>query len=117
MNIQPQMPGIWPTHIRVGGAQNQQEQEFTEIFTLNEQTMRQIAKPLTKSVEHIPHMVEWRKHLTADEEADEKYRKCDVLDTVRKWYTCIILDENHGANTVHVRFDGWSQRYDEWIGR
>jgi len=38
----------------------------------------------------------------------------DVLDTVNKWYPCIILkiDENLG---IFIHYYGWSPRYDEWL--
>ena len=116
MAIQPRMPDIWPMYHRSRrGPQN--DQEFTENFHLNSKCLGQIAKPLTKSVEQMPHMMEWRKLLTADKEADEKYRKCDVLDSVRKWYTCTILEESQAMNKFKIRYDGWSQRYDEWVDR
>ena len=108
--IQPQMPDIWPMY-------DQAQNRHQERFTLDDNTVGQIAKPLTKSVEQMPHMMEWRKLLTADKEADEKYRKCDVLDSVRKWYTCTILEESQAMNKFKIRYDGWSQRYDEWVDR
>ena len=118
MAIQPQMPDIWPMYHRSRrGRTMQNDQEFTENFNLNSKCLGQIAKPLTKSVELMPHMMEWRKQLTADEESDEKYRKCDVLDSVRKWYTCTILEESQAMNKFKIRYDGWSQRYDEWVCR
>ena len=117
MAIQPQMPDIWPMYVRSRHDQAQNRLVFTESIILDDNTVGQIAKPLSKSVEQIPHMTEWRKQLTADKDAEEKYRKCDVLDSVRKWYTCTILEESQAMNKLKIRYDGWSQRYDEWVGR
>ena len=105
LHIQPQMIGMYPTH-----RDRELTEEYTEEFTLSATTTKQIAKPLTKSVEHLPKMLKWRHEL-----AEES--KCDALDCVNKWYTSQIIEVDHGANRFKVHFDGWSARYDEWIYR
>jgi hypothetical protein len=37
----------------------------------------------------------------------------DVLDTVRKWYPCIIMDCK--PNSIFIHYYGWSDSSDEWI--
>ena len=44
----------------------------------------------------------------------KKGSKCDVLDSVGKWYTATVIDVDDNANRVKVNYDQWSHRYDEW---
>ena len=69
-----------------------------------------IAPGLTKSIEKLPHMVKFRRELRTG-------MKCDALDTVHKWYLCTVVDVSLGTNSVLLRSDGWSARYDEWYNR
>ena len=113
--IQPQMDGMYATHRSSHRSRHQSQSsddgyEFTEKFTLSLQTVGQIAKPLTKSMEYLPHMLQWRKDLKVE-------GKIDCLDSVHKWYTCTILEDDPGANRFKINYDGWSSRYDEWIFR
>lgn len=39
----------------------------------------------------------------------------DVIDTVYKWYPCIILKVDQKEKTVFIHYYGWTARYDEWI--
>ena len=115
--IQPQMEGMYQTH-RTSHHHSRRHQsqgsddgyEYTQDFTLSPQTLGQIAKPLTKSMEYAPKMLQWRKDLKVN-------GKCDVLDSVHKWYTCTILEDDPGANRFKINYDGWSSRYDEFIYR
>eukprot|EP01083_Nonionella_stella_P285307 971136_1 len=87
--------------------------EFTEEFTLSSTTTGQIAKPLSKSTQFLPNMIKWRRELSIQDGKN----KCDVLDSVHKWYTCTILEVDPGANRFKINYDGWSSRYDEFIYR
>jgi hypothetical protein len=37
----------------------------------------------------------------------------DVLDTVLKWYPCVITDCR--ADSIYIHYCGWSHNFDEWI--
>jgi predicted amino acid dehydrogenase len=39
----------------------------------------------------------------------------DCLDTVHKWYTGSVVEVK--GEIVKMTFEGWSNRYDEWISR
>ncbi len=78
-------------------------EEFTEEFTLSNTTKEQIAKPLTKSTAFLPKMIKWRRELSNEEGKN----KCDVLDSVHKWYTCTILEVDPWAIRFKINYDGW----------
>ena len=117
LHIQPQMEGMYHSY-----TDNERRDVFTEEFQLNQDTLRQIARPLTKSVERMPHILVWRKKLTLphSEEGDDipdDQKKCDVLDYAHKWYTATILETDPGANRLKIRYDGWPAEYDAWCFR
>ena len=55
--IEPKMHGMYPTDL--------------VTFKLSAQTQTHIAPPLTKSMEHCPHMMQWRKDLSPAMNDDE----------------------------------------------
>ena len=81
-------------------------QEMDKIIYAQER----IAPGLTKSIEKFPHMVKFRRELRTG-------MKCDALDIVHRWYLCTIVDVSIGTNSVLIRSDGWSGRYDKWYTR
>ena len=120
LHIAPLMDGMYPTHRRSNrrhhhsnSLDSDDSNLFTEEFTLSPKTIGQICKPLTKSMLYLPKMMQWRKDLNAEDGSN----KCDVLDSVHKWYTCTILKVDDGANRFKINYDGWSSRYDEWVFR
>lgn len=111
--LQPQMSEMWPMQINHQG----NIMDYTEAFILNDDTKGQITKPFTKSMEQMPHMMEWRKRLTADQEADEKYRKCQHLYG-RRWRTAIVLEEDKANNEIKVRDEDHDDSMPGlWVGR
>jgi len=41
--------------------------------------------------------------------------ECDGCDTVKKWYTCHIVEVDR--EMVKITYDGWGNQYDEWLPR
>ncbi|KAK2168506.1 hypothetical protein LSH36_16g04013 [Paralvinella palmiformis] len=41
--------------------------------------------------------------------------KLEAMDFQQKWYPARIVDMDDTDNTVLIHFDGWNQRYDEWV--
>jgi len=39
----------------------------------------------------------------------------DVLDTVKIWYPCYIMQTNWERREIFIHYYGWSDRWDEWI--
>ena len=80
------------------------------IFDSDKLYLYQIAPPLTKYIENVPHMLSWRRNLVIGS-------KCDVVDSVDRWYLSTIVDINKSKNQVLCHFDQWSNRYDTWMSR
>ena len=79
-------------------------------FIYSDATRTRIAPPATKSIENRPHMTTFRQELNVG-------MKCDVKDTVHKWYVCTIIKVNEAKNQVFIHYDGWKEKYNEWIRR
>ena len=114
------MHGMYLTHLPSKDKDDSSDGKeiFTEKFTLSTESTGQIAKPLTKSMEHLPHMAEWRRDLKVDSKVDYLSRvDCSDIDSVDKWWGCTVLEVDPGSNRIKIHYDGWSSIYDEWISR
>lgn len=85
------------------------------------QTLSTIAKPLTKSVEHQPHMMMWRKFLTSKDNAMLSDKRCDLLFN-GKWYQATLIGEEPASNTLRLRYTinrygGPNGNREEWVHR
>ena len=112
LHIAPCMEGMYPTHrsSRNKHSDIDDSYQYYDDFIFTSATYGQITKPATKSMMHKPHMMKWRKDIKKDS-------KCDILDSVHKWYTTTVLHVDRGANRFKINYDGWSSRYDEYIWR
>ena len=43
--------------------------------------------------------------------------KCDCLDSTDKWYQAEIMQENDNGELVRIHYQGWDEKYDEWINK
>ena len=84
--------------------------DYFHKFIYNDATRTLIAPAATKSIENIPHMISFRQQLNVG-------MKCDVVDMVYKWYVCTIIKVNESKNQVFIHYDGWKNKYDEWISK
>lgn len=41
--------------------------------------------------------------------------KLEAKDFMEKWYPAKVVEVDDSDNTVLIHFDGWNQRYDEWL--
>ncbi|XP_060069843.1 PHD finger protein 20-like protein 1 isoform X2 [Ylistrum balloti] len=44
-----------------------------------------------------------------------KGEKVEAMDFMKKWYSAKIVDIDEEESTVLIHFEGWNQRYDEWV--
>ncbi|OWF49738.1 PHD finger protein 20-like protein 1 isoform X2 [Mizuhopecten yessoensis] len=44
-----------------------------------------------------------------------KGEKVEAMDFMKKWYSAKIVDIDDEEATVLIHFEGWNQRYDEWV--
>ncbi|XP_069106906.1 PHD finger protein 20-like protein 1 isoform X2 [Argopecten irradians] len=44
-----------------------------------------------------------------------KGEKVEAMDFMKKWYSAKIVDIDEDEGTVLIHFEGWNQRYDEWV--
>ena len=95
---------------RYGDHDPNDDWRFIDEFTYSADTLCKIAPPMTKSMEQLPHMISFRKNLKNGD-------KCDVVDSVYMWYSGTVVDTDDSKNPIMIHYDGWHNKYDEWIER
>eukprot|EP01084_Bolivina_argentea_P290098 498249_1 len=86
-HIQPKMTGMYPD-----------DGSFSHEWMLMESTRCQITIPLTKSIQHLPHMTQWRTKLNTTDN-----NRC-VVKCLIGWRQGIITKIDVAGNRIRVKF-------------
>ena len=79
-------------------------------------THRQICQPFTKSVQYLPHMLNWRKNLSINSKCDLLLYPPDSCSETAKWIRCVVTQVDQFSNRIRVKhelseIDKWKLRY------
>ena len=63
----------------------------------------------------LSHPCYLRVHADFSERTFDKGQEVDCLDQVKKWCKARVIATNKDENMVYLHYEGWNDKWDEWI--